>query len=40
MSAQEWMCETGMAMAAVGFLVGLVVGYVAGLRKGRNEMPF
>jgi hypothetical protein len=34
------MCETGLAMAAVGFLIGLAVGYVTGLRKGRNEMPF
>ena len=40
MTVSEWMCETGVAMAAIGFLVGLVVGYLAGLRKGRNEMPF
>jgi len=39
-TVQEWMCETGLAMAAVGFLIGLAVGYVTGLRKGRNEMPF
>ena len=40
MTAQEWTLEMGLAMAGMGFLIGLVVGYVAGLRKGRNEMPF
>jgi len=36
----EWTIETVSAILAVGFLIGLVVGYRAGLRKGRNEMPF